>query len=405
MKRLSSARPWLVLAGGDFVYKGIMAVYWVLLARKMSIDGLGIVALANAIAMPAFIIIDAGLNTILVRDYSESGGLPKAHRARVTQRVTLSVLLLAPLAGLGFLLDGSLEAALATGFMAIAYFCDFTGQLMLAPTRAMSKMEPDAAVRTIQAVGTVFVTLVFIYFSKISPSWIAFASTVAYAVAMYPAWRVWRRSRKWSTHPASAHVESTDEAAVSHGTVLMSAFGRADSILVQIVLGPAALASYTVAYKLLEVARLLPAALSRIVLARSSDSNSASYHPRRHLLVSLGLALAGTLAIVVLGPSLLGILFGDEYRELAAVPAQIMGLSIVPFAIVTAGTMYAIGTGNGRTYRRIAIESLLILLVTVTVLAEAFGLEGAAVGMLLSQVYSAIRFWSIMKPERFIQNA
>lgn len=396
MRRIASARPWLVLAGGDFVYKGIMAVYWVLLARKMSIDGLGIVALANAIAMPAFIIIDAGLNTILVRDYSESGGLPDAHRRRVTRRVSLSLLLLAPLAGLGFLLGGSAEAALATGFMSIAYFCDFTGQLMLAPTRAVAKMEPDAAVRTIQAVGTVVVTLLFIYLGNVSPSWIAFASTVAYAAAMIPAWNVWRRSHRWATHPATAPAVAGDEAAVSQATVLMSAFGRADSILVQIVLGPAALAAYTVAYKLLEVARLLPAALSRIVLARASDANAASYDPRRHLNLSLGLSLAGTVLIVALGPLMIGVLFGQEYRSLAAAPSQIMGASIVPYAIVTAGTMYAIGTANGTSYRRIAIESLAVLLVTVTALAEAFGLEGAAVGMLLSQVYAAIRFRSLM---------
>lgn len=394
---LRESRPWLVLAGGDFIYKGVMAVYWVLLARKMSVDNLGILALANAIGMPAFIIIDAGLNAILVRDYSDSGGLPTVHRQRVRRRLALSLGLLLPLAGLGFLLGGSGEAALATGLMSLAYFCDFGGQLMLAPARAATRMEPDAVVRSIQAFGAVAITVVFIVAGRVSPSWIALASTIAYAAAMIPAWWVWRRSAKWS-HPESEttlHLPA-DAAAVSHGTMLMSAFGRADSILVQAVLGSAALAVYTVAYKLLEVARLIPGAVSRIVLARSSDLESSGYDLRGHLRISVALSLVGTLAVVLAGPLLIGLLFGAEYREPATTPVRILGLSIVPFAVLTVGGMYAIGTGNGKRYRRIAIENLVVLLVAVTALAEAFGLDGAAIGMLLSQIYAAARFASLL---------
>lgn len=374
-----------------------MAVYWVLLARKMSVDNLGILALANAIGMPAFIIIDAGLNAILVRDYSESGGLPTVHRQRVRRRLTLSLGLLLPLAGLGFLLGGSGEAALATGLMALAYFCDFGGQLMLAPARAATRMEPDAMVRSIQAFGAVALTVVFIVAGRVSPSWIALASTIAYAAALIPAWWVWRRSAKWSHPEAETLIRlPADAAAVSHGTMLMSAFGRADSILVQAVLGSAALAVYTVAYKLLEVARLIPGAVSRIVLARSSDIESSGYDLRGHLRISIALSVVGSVVIVLAGPLLIGLLFGAEYREPATTPVRILGLSIVPFAVLTVGGMYAIGTGNGRRYRRIAIENLIVLLVAVTVLAEAFGLAGAATGMFLSQIYAAVRFASLL---------
>lgn len=390
-----------MLAGGDFIYKGVMAVYWVLLARKMSIDGLGLLALANAIGLPAFVIIDAGLNAILVRDYSETGGLPEVHRRRVNRRLVLSLGLLVPLAGLGYLLGGSGEAALATGLMSLAYFFDFGGQLMLAPARASTKMEPDALVRSIQAFGAVGITVIFIAADKTSPAWIALASTISYAIAMIPAWRIWRMSRGWGT-PAIEGVDlpPADTGAISQGIVLMSAFGRADSILVQVILGPAALATYTVAYKLIEVARLVPGAVSRIVLARASDAASANYDLRSHLRISVGLSMVGTLIIVLLGPALIGLLFGAEYQDPAATPVRILGLSIVPFAVVTIGSMYVIGTGNGRSLRRVAIEGLGVLLVSVTVLAEAFGLTGAASGMLVSQVYAAIRFHSLMDRPR-----
>lgn len=397
MNWLRESRPWLVLAGGDFIYKGVMAVYWVLLARIMSVDDLGVLALANAIGMPAFIIIDAGLNAILVRDYSESGGLPAVHRRRVRRRLTLSLALLFPLTAVGFALGGSGEAALAAGLMSLAYFCDFGGQLMLAPARAATRMEPDAVVRAIQAFGAVIISLIFILAGRVSPSWIALASTIAYAAAMIPAWWVWRHSAKWNQPDSEFTVRlPADAAAVSHGTMLMSAFGRADSILVQAVLGSAALAVYTVAYKLLEVARLIPGAVSRIVLARSSEMSSSGYDLRGHLRTSVLLSLVGTVLIVLVGPLLIGLLFGTEYREPATTPVRILGLSIVPFAVLTVGGMYAIGTGNGKRYRRIAIENLAVLLVAVTVLARAFGLDGAAVGMLLSQIFAAVRFASLL---------
>lgn len=397
MRRLGSAPPWLVLAGGDFVYKGVMAVYWVLLARAMSVDGLGVIALANAIALPAFVIIDAGLNAILVRDYEEVGGLPSSHRRTVRRRIALALALLSPLAGLGYILTGSVEAAAATGLMSAAYFCDFFGQFLLAPSRAATKMEPDAMVRLVQAAGTVSISLVFIDAGWLTPVWIALASTLAYMIAIAPAWRVWRGSRRWSQEVAEGHRNTADEGAVSQATVLMSAFGRADSILVQIVLGPAALAAYTVAYKLLEVARLLPGAVSRIILAHSSGAESDTYEPWRHLKVSLLLSLPGSIGIVALGPIAIGVLFGADYEESAALPAQILGLSIIPYALVVTGTMYAIGSGRGRQYRGIAVESLFVLLVTVVPLAELAGLKGAALGALISQTYSAMRFWSVIR--------
>ncbi len=390
-----------MLAGGDFAYKGVMAIYWVLLARVMSVDGLGIVALANAIAMPAYVIVDAGLTQMLIRDYSESGGMLRGHMRRVKARVILGFVLVFPLAGLGYVIGDHDAAAIAVALMSLAYFFDFTGQLMLAPARSAAIMEPDALVRFIQALGTVAITLLLINGDLKSPGWIAFASTLAYSVALYPAFRVWRRSERWADHPEEGAEEEVETTPVTVGTIVMVVFGRADSLIVQAVLGPAALAAYTVAYKLIEVARLVPGALARVVLAHSSAEmeslEGSGYDPRDHLRISLILSALGTVVLVGLGPLLIGLLFGSEYEHAAGETIRIMGLSLIPFAIVTLGSMYAVGTGRARLYTRIAFEGLVVMIILVPLLAALFELPGAAAGMLISYLYASFRFWGLMR--------
>jgi O-antigen/teichoic acid export membrane protein len=412
-------------------YKGIMAIYWVLLARVMSVDGLGVIALANAIAMPAYVIVDAGLTAILVRDYSESNGLLRSHARRVKTRLAFGLFLVLPLSGAGYLLGDHEAAAGAVAMMSLAYFFDFTGQLMLAPSRSAAVMEPDATVRFIQAFGTVAATLLLIKADLISPGWIAAASTVAYAIAILPAARVWRRSRRWSDHPKPGSEARAETTPVTIGTILMTIFSRADSLIVQGILGPAALASYTVAYKLLEVARLVPGALARIVLAHASASDGGdrgavpegitteelsteipavsqvnvdaasgspgSYDPRRLLRTSMVMSGFATLFTVLLGPIVIGVLFGADYKETSTETMRVMGLSLVPFAVVTVGSMYAVGSGQATVYARIALEALVVMVILVPALALLFGLTGAAIGMLLSYTFASLRFWKVMQ--------
>lgn|GEM_PF-2924297 len=398
--KVAGARPWLVLAGGDFAYKGIMAVYWVLLARVMSVDGLGTVALANAIAMPAYVIVDAGLTQMLIRDYSESGGMLRAHMRRVRMRVIVGILLVLPLACLGYAMGDREAAAAAVALMSLAYFFDFSGQLMLAPARAASRMEPDAVVRFIQALGTVAISLFLIQADLKSAGWIALASAVAYCLALYPAARVWRASERWADHPADGAEETIETTPVAVGTVVMTVSGRVDSLIVQVILGPAALATYTIAYKLIEVARLVPGALARVVLAHSSAETESPersvYDPRDHLRISVILSGLATLVLVAFGPQLIGLLFGSDYGHDAVGTIRVMALALVPFSILTIGSMYAVGTGRAGLYARIAFENLIAMAILVPVGAAVLDLPGAAAGMLISDLYAAARFWRLM---------
>jgi O-antigen/teichoic acid export membrane protein len=380
------------LAGGDFAYKGIMAAYWILLARKLSTDQLGVIALANAIGMPAYAILDAGLTTHLIKDYSDARGLVPHHRERVRRRMKIALVLPIPLAGLGWILGGTPVAALATLLISFAYCSDFGGQVMLAPARALTRMEPDAVVRVIQSVGTVVFSVVLIVGGNTNPAWIAAASTLAYLLAMIPAVRIWRGSHGWADFTEDDQPDDPETKSITQGTIAMTAFGRLDSLLVQALLGSAALASYTVAFKLIEVARLLPGALSRIVLAHSSSQGPEEYSLRSHLRTAIMLGALGTVVLVLAGPLLIGILFGDQYVDLAGPTIRIIGFSTIPFAVMSAAAMYAVGSGNAKVLRRVMLEGLVVLIVAMAGLAELFGLEGAALGMLVGQSYVGIRF-------------
>lgn len=395
-EKAKSARPWLVLAGGDFAYKGIMAIYWVLLARQMGTDDLGVLALANAIAMPAYAILDAGLTTHLIKDYSDTGGLMPRHRGRVRKRLSLALLLPLPLAGLAWILGGGFTAGLATILMCLAYCSDFSGQIMLAPARSASRMEPDAAVRMIQSVGAVILSVALLANGLNSPVWIALASTVSYGFAIYPPLRIWRRSHGWSSFSEDIQPESREEMAITQGTIALTAFSRLDSLLVQALLGSVALATYTVAFKLVEVARLLPGAVSRIVLSHSSEEGPEQYSLRKHLKTSIILGAVGALGLIVAGPFLLGLLFGDKYMDLAGPTIRIIGLSIIPFSVMISACMYAVGSGRAGVMRKVMIEGVIVLVAAMVALGELFDLEGAAIGMLIAQVFVAARFWPFL---------
>jgi O-antigen/teichoic acid export membrane protein len=348
--------------------------------------------LANAIGLPAYAILDAGLTTHLIKDYSDARGVAPHHRERVRRRMKIALVLPIPLAGLGWILAGTPAAALATLLISYAYCSDFTGQVMLAPARALTRMEPDAVVRVVQSVGTVVFSMMLIIGGITEPAWIAAASTLAYVLAMIPAARIWRGSHGWAEFTEDDQPDDPETKSITQGTIAMTAFGRLDSLLVQALLGSAALASYTVAFKLIEVARLLPGALSRIVLAHSSSEGPEVYSLRSHLRTGIMLGAVGTVILVVVGPLLIGILFGDQYVDLAGPTIRIIGFSTIPFALMSATAMYAVGSGNAKVLRRVMVEGLVVLIVSMTALAEVWGLEGAATGMLIGQSYVGIRF-------------
>jgi hypothetical protein len=46
--------------GGDLLYRGLAAVFWLVLARALEVTSLGDVALATALSTPALQMLDGG---------------------------------------------------------------------------------------------------------------------------------------------------------------------------------------------------------------------------------------------------------------------------------------------------------------------------------------------------------
>lgn len=186
-------------------------------------------------------------------------------------------------------------------------------------------------------------------------------------------------------------------------TILVVIYSRADTILLQQLMGPRAVGQYGVAVRVMEVLFVIPSVLGTTIFP--SIARNLRAHPamvvarglrgiRWLVLASLPFALAGSLV----GPALFGPVFGREFA--ASGPAfQILVWTVVPVfaSIVTSSIIGASHTPIVNTY--LAAGMVLLNVVANLVLIPRFGISGAAavrlatewLGLLGGGIYIAAR--------------
>lgn len=179
----------------------------------------------------------------------------------------------------------------------------------------------------------------------------------------------------------------------SHTTNLSSALNqRLDQLLISIFLAPAQLGLYVVATTLGSLALLVGTSVAMVALpsvAAIPAGSERSDLATRYVRITLAVATAGTIPIILLTPQLLDVFFGHEFRSAATVCRILLVASI---ALGLNRTLGASLTAGGKPLQAGVGETigLVVTVVALGAMLPILGLIGAAIASLLAYGAAAL---------------
>lgn len=381
-------RPSAVLLGTHLMYRAMMAGWWILLARLFAPESVGVMALANAVAIPVFVALDAGVSQMLVREFTPGVGFPDDVRQVLRRRYVFAGGGVVGAVAIAWVVTRSETAAAVTAAIAAGYAVDFLTQMWLSPDRAMLDNRPEAGVKAVQGTGAIAFVLIAVW-TGMGIIGAAVAVLISYVLASVLPLVRWRARVRFQSR--SSQTSGTDRRVFVAAAVLVALYTRVDSLAIQISEGAGALAIYTVAFKLIESSRLPGWALGRTALAAASLGRPPA--PSKMLGgVTLGVGVAAF--VFCAGPALQQFLFGSEYGgDEAAVTLRVLSLSLAFSAFTAQAHGAMLGSGGERLVLRAAVVVAAVTVALMTVLTPLWGLIGTASAVLVAELANGALFW------------
>ena len=378
------ANAWTFLVGGDLLYRALAAVYWLVLARALSVHALGDVALATALSTPAIQVLDGGLTQYLIRVATPEGRLPRATRTPLRRRAVALVALPFAAAGFTYLLGSTEHRALIGLLVGASASFEGAAQAWLAGPRVRGNMRPDATFRAIY--GTVSVATVGLAWAIGDLTGVLAAAATAGGAAAGAAACL----RHLPPTPRFVDRVVSDLSArrrFLQTTLSTSAFLSTDVLIVGALLGSAKLAPYALATKVVATMAVLPVAMSRVSLSWAARGERGGMLPELRAASRIGLAIS--LAGLAAGPFAARVLFGTHYANEMLDPLRVLALALFVVGVKSPLLGRHLGAGDTSVVARAAILALGLALVLVPVGTLAIGTVGAAIAMLIAETSGA----------------
>jgi len=303
----------LSLAGA----KLLIFAFTLIAARWLSLPDFGYLSFALAYAQIAFVLIDAGVSTALWREASTADdhgirGYLSAHRLRpYTEIIGLALVL----AGLG-LFDLPAEAQILVVVIGLGTGIDAVTNLDQAILRSRERLGSEAAVSLL---GRGVFVLLALAMMTIGAGLIGIGA--AYLAGHLCGLVLSRRlvsfaeARPSSTDPTPVNLLrlALPLAAVNFFTVI---YFRIDTVMLQGLAGPEPAGLYNAAYRLMEAAMMIPAALLTALfprLARRVENFKDGLAPEPLARLLVHVATAGAAFGIAFAPEVLALFFGRPF--------------------------------------------------------------------------------------------
>ncbi len=377
------------LAGGRIAGAGLSAAWFVVAARVLGISEFGDLSLLLAIGLIFQSMSDLGFPFLLAHTATtEPGKARAALRAVIPRRVVVAIVA-ALLTGLFYLLsasDASLEIPLvyAVSIIATAVYSSWTAVL-----RGLGDVRPEAANEVISRL----ILLV------LGSGWLLAGGGLLAAVAVYSLVDLGslivlfgvaaRAIPRTSTSIDASTFSLRRMFPLSTGRAFSAFYTRIDLWLLAVMVGGPAVGLYSAAYRLLDGISLFPRAVGAMAITHTAKLESLEQRRMGGRLIRHALLVVVPVAIVFMvgaGP-ILGIAFGDEYRQ-AAPALKILMASAVPGAIVLVLTPI-VAVERSRFFASAVVATLLVNVLLNLWAIPAYEDVGAAWTTLVSQVLLA----------------
>ncbi len=384
--RVWTANAALAFAG-DVAAKSSSLVVLAVASHALSVGELAALATALAYAFLLVPALDAGAQMLISRDGSTAperrGGLFVA-----------AMLGRAPVAAVG--VAGAVAAGLASGHLGLWLG---TALLVLANSAALSlggvlrasqDFLPETAFKLSYAISTAAAA------SVAALTWeTADAVLVALGVsACLAQWPMWVAVRRRATFHRGLRPVTVLRAALPLGllTMMAAAYGRSGTIALSLLSTDSETATFaiasTLAFGLLSAAQAIVGALLPRLASEADDARRLAIMRRTFRATAVGSCVVAV-AMALLGPVAIGILFGDDYGAASQPFAILCGALPLIVANSVLGT-YLLATGH---VRPVVVQTSMTLVVNVAVLAaiaSSAGADGAALATVICELVGLV---------------
>ena len=372
---------------GDVAAKSSSLVVLAVASHALSVSELATLATAMAYAYLLVPALDAGSQMLISRDGSRTlearGGLFVA-----------AMLGRAPVAAAG--VAGAVVAGLVTGHLGVWLG---TALLVLANSAALSlggvlrasqDFLPETWFKLLYAIFTAT-------FASIAAVTLQTADAVLFALgvgACLAQWPMWVAVTRRATLHRGLRPMTVLRSALPLGLLAMmaAAYGRSGTIALSLLSTDSQTAQFaiasTLAFGLLSAAQAVVGALLPRLASEVDEARRLAIMRRTFRVMALG-SFAVAVAMALLGPVLIGILFGDEYAPAAEPFAILCGALPLIVANSVLGT-YLLATGH---VRPVVVQTTITLAVNVAllvILVPGMGADGAALATVVCELVGVV---------------
>ncbi len=165
---------------------------------------------------------------------------------------------------------------------------------------------------------------------------------------------------------------------------------RADSFLINIIIGVRETGIYSVTSGLAETLWYVPNALGTVMFSRAVDPNADAGRIASVLTrTTLAVAFATAVPVFIFGPRLVRFVYGTQFAD-AGVALRLILPGIVAYSVVAVLSRYITGRGKPGTGTLILIGGLVVNIAINLVLIPRYGIDGAATASSISYLVTAV---------------
>jgi O-antigen/teichoic acid export membrane protein len=391
-------RPRLVLLtyklAADAVSKGVTLLVFVVAARQLRVDELGVLALAMTTGWLLSVASDAGLPLDLARTVARRAAAGTLRPSVVSEAMRWRGWLALGALGIGTLAAGWLSPPglrLAFTLVVIAQVASGALETLAHAFRGLNRSDVEASITLIQRAVTGAAACGVLLWRPTLIT-VSLALTIPPVIALAVALTIARRLSARAVNPAAGDTPLAgrfvrDVAPLGLGIFLSAVYFRCDVFFIERWHGYDAVGIYNAAFRSVEALRLFPAAV--MALAFPTFCTARTLAPLTTTSMWLLLAsVAPALGLVMLPVPLLEFVYGPAFN-VAAPALQVLGLALPLFFVNYALTHQVIAWDGQRAYLGLVVAALTTSVLSNLVLVPSGGMRGAALATLLTELVLA----------------
>ncbi len=367
-----------VLSLSEILLKLAKLMAFVVIANVYSVEYLGLFNYIVSFLIIFFIVGELGINTYVTVEQSKLKIFPDTSILAIGIFKIISVSLMFCLAFLVYTAMGK-DDKLILVIVSLLILSDSILTLVYSFYRAVDRFKYEFYFKTIQAFVYGFISFVMYYYSELGFTYfIAFLATLNIILALFSLYKLTnfnlyiKNSFVYIKENFIGHFEHI--LPIFLAMAFTTLYFRVDILMLESMVGIQSVGYYSVAYKLVEGAMVLPLMLSVVLLPKLSNN-------RKNINLDIFIHFVIGLIIFILFyftvSYVIDILFVDNYIVSVDI-AKVLAYSIVIMSINTYMFTYFIATKNSYVNVKVTFIMLILNLVLNYIYIPLYGMEAAA---------------------------